>query len=312
MKHNILFVCVLLAAPAIAPAASNEIKELQRDVGLLQQYVKDLQKSQDEKLAALTELAKQSLDMANKANSGVAAITQNIERTLGPLKDSLAPQLASANATASATSNDVRALQQAVSELSNNLQRMQSQMDDMKRLLQAVQTPVAPPQPGQGGNAGAGPGAPSSDKPTMSAGDAYQAALTDYRSNKNDLAIQGFTDFLHWYPNDRLAPNAQFYIGMVHYNQKNYEQAVKDFDDVLEHYTQNFKTEEAMLYKARSLVQIQGRRSEGATEYKQLIKEYPKSDNAKTACDELKNLGMNCTVPGSTASRSSTTASKRK
>src|SRR5262249_46384288 len=158
-----------------------------------------------------------------------------------------------ANATARDTSNDVRALQQAVSELNGNLARMQSQMDDMKRLVQSLQTPVAPPQPGApGGNAGIGPGGnvptPSDSKPAASAGDTYQSALGDFRSQKYDLALQGFTDFLRWYPADRLAPNAQFYIGMIHYNGKNYEQAVKDFDDVLEHYTQNFKTEEAMLY----------------------------------------------------------------
>jgi tol-pal system protein YbgF len=315
MKYRSLLVCVLLAAPAIAPGANREMQELQRDVGLLQQQIKDLQRTQDEKLNTAIELAKQSLDAANKANGSVAAITQDIQRTLGPLKDSLAAPLAAANATARDTSNDVRALQQAVSELSGNLARIQSQMDDMKRLVQTLQTPVTPPQQaGPGGNAGIGPGAPaptpSDSKPSASAVDTYQSALGDFRSQKYDLSLQGFTDFLRWYPADRLAPNAQFYIGMIRYNGKNYEQAVKDFDDVLEHYTQNFKTEEAMLYKARSLVQVQGRRSEGAAEYKQLIKEYPKSEHSKTACDELKNLGMNCTLAGSTPSR--TTASKRK
>ena len=34
--------------------------ELQRDVALLQEQIKDLQQSQDEKFAALTELARQS------------------------------------------------------------------------------------------------------------------------------------------------------------------------------------------------------------------------------------------------------------
>jgi flagellar motility protein MotE (MotC chaperone) len=39
----------------LAPAANKEIEALQRDIALLQQQIKDLQKSQDEKLAALLE-----------------------------------------------------------------------------------------------------------------------------------------------------------------------------------------------------------------------------------------------------------------
>jgi tol-pal system protein YbgF len=319
MKLRNLSVCVLLAAPAIALGANREIQELQRDIGLLQQQIKDLQRSQDEKLATVMELARQSIDLANKANASAATVTRDIEKTLGPLKESLAAPIAALNATTNATSNDVRALQQAVADLGGTLARMQSQMDDMKRLIQTMQTPVAPPQPAGpgGGNAATGtaPGlpatpAPSDTKPSMSALDLYQSSLSDFRSQKYDLALQGFADFLRWYPMDKLAVNSQFYIGMIHYNTKNYDQAVQDFDNVLEHYIQNPKTEEAMLYKARSLVQIQGRRSEGAAEYKQLIKEYPKSEHSKTACDELKNLGMNCTVPAGSTPRN-TTASKR-
>src|SRR5262245_43296663 len=314
MKLRSLFVCVLLAAPAVAPAASREIQELQRDIGLLQQQIKDLQRTQDEKLAAVLELAKQSVDLANKANSNASVVARDIERMLGPIKESLAAPLAAVTSTASATSNDVRQLQQAVGDLGGTLARMQSQMDDMKRLIQTVQTPLtAPAQQPQAGPTG--PGVPlaslSDSKPTMSAVDAYQAALTDYRSQKNELALQGFNDFLRWYPADKLAPNAQFYVGMIHYTGRNYDAAVQDFDAVLEHYIQNPKTEEAMLYKARSLVQIQGRKSEGAAEYKQLIKDYPKSDHAKTACDELKTLGMNCSVPGAASPRAATAASKR-
>ena len=73
MKSRCLLVCVLLAVPTLAPAApSKEIQELQRDVALLQQQIKDLQRSQEEKFAAVTELVRQSIEAANRANTGVA------------------------------------------------------------------------------------------------------------------------------------------------------------------------------------------------------------------------------------------------
>ena len=43
MKSRSLLVCLLLAVPALAPGASKEIQELQRDIALLQQQIKDLQ-----------------------------------------------------------------------------------------------------------------------------------------------------------------------------------------------------------------------------------------------------------------------------
>ena len=55
MKSRSLLVCLLLAVPALALGASKEIQELQRDVAQLQQQIKDLQRSQDEKFAALLE-----------------------------------------------------------------------------------------------------------------------------------------------------------------------------------------------------------------------------------------------------------------
>jgi TolA-binding protein len=309
MKSSILFVCVLLAAPALAPGASREIQDLQRDVALLQQQIKDLQRSQDEKLATVIELARQAIDAANKANTGVAVVTNNIEKTLAPIQSSITAPLAGLNTRVNETSNDVRTLQQNVGDLAATLNRMQQQMEDVKRLVQTLQAPApAPAQPAAG--APGAPGvAPSGDKPQMSASDLYTSARSDMLANRTDLALQGFADFLRWYPAEKLAPNAQFYTGVIHYQAKNYDQAVKDFDLVLEHYTENPKTEEARLYKGRALVQIPGHKTEGVNEFRQLIKDYPKGDPARAACEELKGLGMNCPAGPTGANR--TTANKR-
>ena len=309
MTFRSLLVCVLLAAPALAPGANREIQDLQRDVGLLQQQIKDLQKSQDEKFATVTELARQAIDAANRANTGVAVVSRDVEKALQPLlQQSLAAPMAGINTRLNETGTDVRALQQSVGDLSSVVTRMQQQMNDMMNILKAMSAPP-PPAPAQ--QQASGEVKPSDTKPTMSATDLYSAALSDMRGGKYDLAVQGFTDYLRWYPTERFAPNAQFYIGTIHYQAKNYEQAVKDFDAVLEHYTDNPKTEEAMLYKGRSLIQIPGHRTDAVKEFKQLLTEHPKSDSAPAACEELKNLGMNCAVPAG-ASSNRNMQSKRK
>jgi len=296
MKFPTVVVCVLLAIPMAAPAANKEIQELQRDIALLQQQLKDLQSSQDKNFAAVTELARQAIEAANRANTGVAVVTSNMEKTLDALRTSTAAPLAGLNSRLNETSTELRELHQAVADQAATLTRMQQMLNDIKELTKAAQQPVAPP-PQQA----PAPGAASETKPTISGGDLYNSALSDMRGGKYDLAMQGFNDYLKWFGQEQYAPNAQFYIGTLHYQAKNYEQAVTDFDNVLEHYIRNPKTDEAMLYKGRALMNVSGRRTDGANTFKQLLKESPKSDAAKSACEELKNLGMNCTVPTAAA-----------
>src|SRR5215471_12130019 len=181
MNFRSLLVCVLLAAPALAPAASREIQDLQRDVALLQQQIKDLQRSQDEKLATVIELARQAVDAANKANANVAVVTGNIEKSLAPMQQSVTAPLAGLNSRLNDTSNDVRTLQQNVTDLAATLARMQQQMEDIKRLVQTIQAPPSAPTGGQPGGDAAATAQASSTKPSMSATDLYNSALSDMR-----------------------------------------------------------------------------------------------------------------------------------
>src|ERR1039458_8735753 len=62
----------LLICPSLTFAASKEIVELQRDLALLQEQVRSMQRSQDEKFSAIQVLVQQALDSANKTSTSVA------------------------------------------------------------------------------------------------------------------------------------------------------------------------------------------------------------------------------------------------
>src|SRR5215467_8049752 len=147
MKARILLVCVLLAAPAFAPAASKEIQELQRDIALLQQQIKDLQRSQDEKLASLTELARQAIEAANRANTGVAVIQTSLDKSLRDNQASVATPVVRLGTQMNEIKDNVGTLTQAVSDLTSTLNRMQAQMTDIDQQLKTMQTRVEPPKP---------------------------------------------------------------------------------------------------------------------------------------------------------------------
>src|SRR5450759_1357338 len=155
MKSRSLLVCLLLAAPALATGASKEILELQRDVAILQQQLKDLQKSQDEKLAAILEAARSSAEAAQRANTSVAVITSTIEKNLRDQTDKVAAPVVGLSTRLNEMEGELRTLSQAVGDLTALMSRLQVQLTDINNAIKVnQQPPAAPPaalpaQPGQ-------------------------------------------------------------------------------------------------------------------------------------------------------------------
>ena len=298
MKSRSLLVCLLLAVPVLAPAANKEIEALQRDIALLQQQIKDLQKSQDEKFAGLLEATRTAADAANRANTSVAVITSSIEKNLRDQTDKVATPVVGLSTRLNEMGGELRTLSQAVGDLTALVNRLQVQLTDINNAIKVIQQPpvAPPPQPGQPGGT-----ASASDVPPMPAETMYNAARQDYISGKYDLAVQGFNDYLKYYGNTSFAPNAQFYIAMIHFAQGNYEAAVKEFDMVLEKYPDNNKTADALLYKGRALVKMPGHKTEGGNEFMEVIRRYPKSDQATQACNDRRAIGLGCGAPPATA-----------
>ena len=121
--------------------------------------------------------------------------------------------------------------------------------------------------------------------------------MSDYSGGKMDLAASEFADFVKFYPDDPNAPTAQLYIGQVHQAQPGkIEQAILDFDTVLERFPDSPATQDAWLMKAAAL-ERGGHRDDAIKEFRALIKKYPTSDQAKSARDHLKALGVSAAAP---------------
>src|SRR5580658_5631309 len=259
-----LCVLVLVASPTFAFAASKEIQELQRDVAILQDMVKQLQQSQDKQLAALGALVQQSLDAANRADKAVAVIQSGFQQSGNQLKTDVVGPVVGLSTRMDQVTSSVSTLGQAVSDLTSSLNRIQAQLTDIGNAIKVLQTPPPPPPPGQttapGGGAQTSDGA--SSVPPVNATDLYNSARADHQSGKLDFALQEYGSYLKYFSNTNFAPYAQFYIGSIHYSQKNYDGAAADFDTVLEKYpdTQTISAQ-AHWYKGKSLVALDKRQA---------------------------------------------------
>jgi TolA-binding protein len=304
-----IFACSVFAAamlsltPSPSSGASKEIQELQRDVAQLQDQLKQLQQSQDRQLAEIRVLVQQSLSAANDANKSVAVIQSGFQQNLRDQESKVVTPVVGLTTRMDQMSQDMRTVQQAIGDLTNLMSKMQTQLGDINNAVKVISTAPAPPPPGSapGGSAemsGAPTGAapPAGGAPTISATDLYNNANRDRSAGKLDLALSEYQDYLRWYGNTDLAPNAQYYIAWIHASQGDYTSAIREYDAVLEKYPDNNKTPDAMYGKGVALSRL-GRRTDGAREFQELMKRFPSNGLASQACTQLTNMGLRCPAP---------------
>jgi tol-pal system protein YbgF len=97
----------------------------------------------------------------------------------------------------------------------------------------------SPPASGTPSVTGAGlgrsGGAELSDPPEEGA-QLYQTAYQELMEDNYQLALSDFRAFLERYPRTRLSDNAQYWIGEVYYEQKQFPVAVDEFRKVMDEY----------------------------------------------------------------------------
>jgi tol-pal system protein YbgF len=266
----LLAVLCLGATPAWG--VSKEIVQLQTQVQALQDQMARMQQSFDERMGVMQHLVEQSTDNVNKV---AASITQ--------LQTVLQKQQADSGAHADQLSGQIQALNDTLDELKARLAKVSKQLEDM----QAVQQSLAAQQAQQQQQAQAPP-------PDI----LYNNALRDYNAGKNDLAVQEFSDYIKYYPNTDLAGNCYYYLADIEYKQGNFQQAAKDYDQVLQNFPTGNKAPAAQLKKGLALIEL-GQNDDGIAELRHLIQRYPRTNEAVQARDKLRKMGVSAT--GSTA-----------
>ena len=280
MKLTALIVLALVPA-AGAFGQKKEIVELQRDMALLNDQVRAMQRTQDEKFAQVLLLIQQSLDEARKANTAVAVLQNGLTERISAQAKSMVGPVTGVGTKVDQLADEFRSVREAVADLAARMGRLDARLTDINTAVTTLRNP--PAAPGAPETAGGVP-------PGMSAEQTYQNAYRDMQGGQLDLAMQQFTDFLKYFPTTEYAPNAQFYIGDIYMRKNDTENAIKAFDAVLERYSENNKSADARYMKGRALV-LAKKPTAAAQEFRELIKRYPDSDVAAKARSQLKALG---------------------
>ena len=276
--------------PARAESTKDVVQDLQRRVQDLMDAVQRLQSTVDSKFGLIQHLVEQTADNANRVTATVDALQKKLDA-----------QNETTNAKLDTTSGQFQSLNDSVDELKSRMGKLDKAIQDLQGQLQNIQNPpqtTPGQQPGSGGPelggapaAQGGPGTAPAAPQAPPLQETYQAGLRDFNTGRFPVAQGEFQDVLTYYPQDDLAGNAQFYLGEIAYQQKDYPTAVKNYNAVLESFGGSPKSSAAQYHKALALL-AQGKRDAGIRELRALIQRRPQTPEADQARHKLNGMGV--------------------
>jgi tol-pal system protein YbgF len=290
MSLSRTFILLVAFAP-FTFGASKEIVELQRDVAMLQDQVRNVQKSLDEKVTTIQTLVQQTLESVNKTNTAVALMERGFNDAMKQQQASVSAPVASVGQKLDQMAEDFRAVRESVLDMNTRMGKLDAKMADLQNLINTIKAPPPPP-PGSPSATSAPDAAQAGPPPGMQAETAYTNAYRDYLGGKYDLAVPEFNDYLKYFSNTQFASNVQFYIGDIYYKKQDYTNALQAFDNVLERFPDGNKTADAHYMKGMALMQL-SRNDSAAREFRDVYTSYPDTDLAAKAKARLKELGLN-------------------
>ena len=299
--RNILFFSGAMFASAVAGsligpkpvmAVARELIELQRDVTTILQGQKDMQTQLTQDHTVQKTLIEQSSDTVNKLNTTMSSLqksVQDVQANSGTRLDTMSTQ--------------VQGLSDNLEEIKSRLGKVNQQLVDLQNSVQSIDARLAGGNP-TGAPAGGGSSKPGGDPGAASASPSgshppadtlYSNGLGDIQTGKYDLARSEFQDYLRYYGDTELASNAQFYLGEIAYSQRQYQQAVAEYDKVLTNYPKSFKLAPARYKKGMALIELT-QKNAGVKELREVVKRYPGTEEERRARAKLKELGVAVTA----------------
>lgn len=244
----------LAAAAALAWAGASSAQlftdtEMRRRVDDISKELQDSNKRIEARLAALESTAVERrviLDLAGQ----IEALRAEFARTRGNIEVIL---------------HDLETMEKRQKDLHVDLDTR------LRRLEQAREQAAAAPEK------------PAADAaPTAAENKVYEAALNQFKLGNYSAAISTLQGLLVTYPDSKLAPNAQYWIGMGYSGQRDYKNAIAAHQKVIATWPTDPKAADAMLSIASSQ-EAMGDRAAAQKTLQNVMAKYPGTPAAANA-----------------------------
>jgi len=191
-------------------------------------------------------------------------------------------------------SAELDALREQIAQLEGRMEVNEHQAQ--QALEEAKAARMAAAQGGAGASLpGARPEDPTAGLPEGNASEevrSYRAAYDAWRADQHQVCIDRFGQFLQSFPTSQYADDAAFWLADCYFKQGDLKTAILRFDDVANRYPKSEKASEALYRQGEALLKLGpnfGKAAEKA--FERVVKEYPQSQRAQDAGQQLKLLG---------------------
>jgi|Laugresbdmm110sd_1035091.scaffolds.fasta_scaffold07067_1 tol-pal system protein YbgF len=163
-----------------------------------------------------------------------------------------------------------------IEALEQEVTRLRGDMEQLGRPSSGLGSP--------GGTSGArAPDARSSDPREQSA---FDQSIESFRKGQYKEATENLTAFLTLYPDSKLTPTAQFYLGSSRYASKDFKGAIATLDAMVKRYPREARAPDALLMIAGSQFELNNRAASKAT-LQRIVQEYKGTPAAETAAKRI-------------------------
>jgi len=121
----------------------------------------------------------------------------------------------------------------------------------------------------------------------------YEVAYGNIQAGDYGQAEAGFRQFLESYPGDRLAPDAQYWLGESYFARVQYREAADEFIAGYKAYPKSDKGPDTLLKLGLSLAGL-GERDMACSTYAKVLKQYPQVSNAMKQRIKVEQASARC------------------
>jgi tol-pal system protein YbgF len=278
MKRLFTFVAAGSFVFFLGCATTSDVAYLRQDIDSLYRQLVDIQKE-------LKQLRSESSMTVRKSQADLDFMLEPLQREVQILKNAVDENREYLQRSQGRPEQEMTAFRK---DFDVRLNALEAKIDKAQKELgvrieevskaSKTQARVAPPPPSK---------REASSREAMEA--LYNSAKQTYEKKQFAAAREQFKAFLTVYPKSELSDNAQFWIGECYYSEKDYEKAIIAYDDVIKKFPKGAKVPAALLKQAFCWLAL-GDKTFAKSLLKQVIRDHPRSEQAKIAKEKLKGI----------------------
>jgi tol-pal system protein YbgF len=274
-------IVVALVLMTVACATQSEVVSLDTRLGEIEMREAELKRDKAALEAQRLENERALRQQSASLRAGIEELREEV-RTLNGRIEEIEHRQAQQQSKGSASSQLSDELKTSVADSEQRIRRIEAYLN--------LEPAVA------GASAGAAAAGSASkiraeDRPSAALSEKalYNRAKQAFDQGDSDAARKDFETFIERHPKSKNADNAQFWIGEIYYRDKWYEKAILEYQKVIEIYPDGNKVPAALLKQGLAFNNI-GDQANARLILEELVRKYPKSNEATVATKKLQSL----------------------